>query len=77
MQPLLVYIDREVSRKPWLEEQFFNDLYDTDLKLGLRRDMTKVWSISDEDPKEAAATIVLVDGWRLRHLIYLKGQRIF
>ena len=75
MEPLLVYIDREESLKLWLEEQLVNELYEADLKLGLRRDMAKVWSVSDEDPIEAAATIVLVEGWCLRHLIYLEGQR--
>ena len=75
MGRLLAYIAREESLKPWLEEQFISDLYAADLKLGLRRDMAKVWSMSDEDPMEAAATIVVVEGWCLRHLIYLKSQR--
>ena len=75
MEQLLAYRAREESLKPWLEEQIINDLYVADLKLSLRRDMAKVWSVRDEDPMEAAATIVVVEGWCLRHLIYLKGQR--
>ena len=37
--------------------------------------MATVWSVRDEDLMEAAATIVVFEGWCLRHLIYLKGQR--
>ena len=37
--------------------------------------MAKVWNLSDEDPMEAAATIMVVEGWCLRHLIHLKGQK--
>ena len=58
-----------------MEEQFISSMYAADLKLGLRRDMEKVWSVSDKDPMMAAATIVVVEGWCLRHLILLKGQR--
>ena len=50
-------------------------MYAADLKLDLRWDMTKVWSMSDEDLMEPAATIVAVEGWCLRHLICLKGQK--
>ena len=75
VERLLAYLAREESLKPWLEEQFMSDLYAADLKLGMRRDMAKVWSVRDEDPMEAAATIVVVEGWCLRHLVFLKGQR--
>ena len=37
-------------------------LYQADLKLGLRQDMVKVWVVRVEDPMEAAATIVAVEG---------------
>ena len=69
------YLDHEESLKPWLEEQFVSDIYAADLKLGLCRDMAKVWSVREEDPMEAAATIVAMEGWCLRHIIYLKGQQ--
>ena len=74
MERFLAYLAREKIFKPRLEEQFVSDLHAADLKLGLRRNMAKVWSVSDDDPMEASATIVVVEGWCHSHLIYLKGQ---
>ena len=62
MEQTLAFLAREESLNPWLEEQFTSSLYAADLKLGLRRDMAKVWSVSNEEPLEATATIVLVEG---------------
>ena len=75
IEQFLAYLSREESLKPWLEEQFVSDLYAADLNPGLRRDMAKIGSVSEEVPMAAAATIVVVEGWCLRHLIFLQGQR--
>ena len=69
---LLAFLEQEGSLKPWLEEHFVRDLNAADFKL-LRRDMAKVWSESDEDPMAAADTIVVVEDWCFRHLIFLQG----
>ena len=61
MERFLAYLVHEESLKPWWGEHYVNDLYAADLKLGCHRDMTKVWSVRDEDPMEAAATIVAVE----------------
>ena len=44
MERLLANLARYESLTPWLEEQFVSGIYAADLKLGLRRDMAKVWS---------------------------------
>ena len=63
MEQFLAYLAREKSLKHWLDEQYISALYDADVKLGLRRDVVKVWNVSEEDPIEAAATIEGVEGW--------------
>ena len=75
MERFQAYVAHQESLKPWLKEQFISSLYAAYLTLGLRRDIAKVWSVSDEAPMAAAATIVVVEGWYLCHLIFLKGQR--
>ena len=76
MEQFLAYLIHEDSLKPWLEEQFVSDMNAANLKLSLRRGMATVWGVRDEAPMEAAATIVAVEGWCLRRLIYIKGQRL-
>ena len=59
MELNLTYLAREESLKPLLEEQFTSSLYAADPKLGLCRDLAKVWNVSDEDPVAATTTIAV------------------
>ena len=60
--------------KRWLEAQFTADLYGADLRLGMRPNMALLWCVKDENPLEAAGTIIVLEGWCLRHLAYIQGQ---
>ena len=55
----------------WLEAQFTNTLYETDLRLGMRPDMALLRNIKGEGPLEAAGTIVVLEGWSLYHLTFI------
>ena len=45
-----------------MEQQFISALCAADPKLGLRRDIAKIWNVIEKDPMEATTTIVVVEG---------------
>ena len=56
------------------EVQFTNDLYKEDLRIGMRPDMAMLWSVKGEGLLEATGTIVVLEGWCLRHLTFIQGR---
>ena len=73
-EPGTAYLAQEDSVKRWLEVQFTEDLNEADLRLGMRPGMALLWSVKDESPSEAAGTIVVLEGWCLRHLTFIQEQ---
>ena len=57
------YLAQEDNMTLWLEVQFTADLYEADLRLGMRPNMALLWSVNSECPLEAAGTIVVLEGW--------------
>ena len=44
------------------------------MRLGMRPYIPILWCIPVEDPLEADATIVVLEGWYIHHLIFLQGK---
>ena len=68
------YLAEDDTMNRWVEAQFTDDLYKADLRLGIRPDMALLWCVKNEDPLEAAETIVVLEGWCLRHLTFIQGS---
>ena len=40
----------------------------------MRPDMALLWSVKGEGPLEAPGTIIVLEGWCLRHLTFIQGR---